>query len=151
MVVYGPAPPLAAQDGGEGCTYTACALRVEPGGFFSRGTIVRGVGGTEVGELDRSAEVEELFQRDDSAAAYFARFSESDRRADWLERLSGALTLAGVGVMIGAGEHEAWIVGLEAGGFVVGLASNVPRRRASRAFSNAMWWYNRSLVPKDPR
>lgn len=145
-LVAGPSSPLAGQERPEPCTYAACALRVEPRGFFSRAIVVRGGEGVEVAWRDPSPELEELFQRHDSAASHYASFTTSDRRADWLGRLGTALVVASVVVAIAGRDHGPWAIGLEAGGIAVGFGASFPRSAANRAFSRAVWWYNRSLA-----
>lgn len=140
---------LRGQDASEPCSYDACALRVEPRGFFSETTVVRGTEGTVVATQDRNGDLERLFQASDSAAVHYASFAVSDRHADWLSGLSGGLALASLVVVASEGdwdEWNGWPLGLDIGAFVVGIAAVFPRRNADRAFSRAVWWYNRDLA-----
>ena len=130
-----------------GCTWDACALRVE-GGSLLQG--VRGeVRGTIVG---LTPDVAILTAGPDSAAAYAARFTIARPRSDLWETWGGL----GRGIAMAAwihfsladtGDGWAWTA---AALMPVAQSARAHARRqdviAERSLERAVWWYNRELA-----
>jgi hypothetical protein len=103
-----------------------------------------------VADYGPSVILEELFQISDSAAVLYGEFVTSHHSATWLSRAGALLYLSAPFVSLLAEDDDgraALYIGLTLGGFGFTLASYPPRRRASRAMSRAMWWYNAELSP----
>ena len=138
--------PVRAQ--GSDCRYETCALRLDPGGFFSGSSIVRGADGSEVADYEPSAALEQIFLINDSAAVSYNQFAKSHRSAMWLYRAGGLLYLSAALVpflLDRSDSSDALYIGLSLGGVGFGMASIAPRQRASRSMSRAIWWYNGEL------
>jgi hypothetical protein len=116
--------PVRAQE--PVCNYRTCALRIEPGGFFSGSSIVRGAAGLEVADYGPSVVLRDLFQASDSAAVLYAEFEKSHRSATWLNRAGALLYLSAPFVSLLAEDDDsrgAVYIGLTLGGFGFALAS----------------------------
>lgn len=139
--------PAAAVAQEAGCSWDACALRVE-GGSLLQG--VRGeVRGTVVG---LAPDVTILREGPDSAAVYAARFSLARPRSDQWETWGGL----GRGIALAAwihfamadtGDGWAWTAAVL---MPVSQSARAHARRqdviAERALERAVWWYNRELA-----
>ena len=132
------------------CAYEACALRiVDGGGYFGTQVVVRGREGYSVAMARRSATLDSLFAVNDSAAAYYADFETKERYADWFGWAGAGLMVSGfIADLIGEGGLFSRSFLLYGGGLVVTYGVALPfQRRAGTDLSNAIWWYNRSLLP----
>ena len=140
----------SAQEPPADCTYRACALRVvDGGGYFGIQVVVRGQEGYSVAPMRRSPTLENVFAVNDSSAAYYASFARNERNADWTGWLGVGLMVSGFLVDIFGDEgffSSSFL--LYGGGLAVTYGIALPiQRRAVTDLSNAIWWYNRSLVP----
>lgn len=147
LVLYCEA--ASAQEPQTLCSYEACALRViDGGGYFGSQVLVRGREGHSVGVARRSATLDDLFAVNDSAAAHYARFETHERYADWFGWLGTGLMLSGfIADLIGEGGLFSRSFLLYGGGLAVTYGAALPaQRRASTDLSNAIWWYNQSLL-----
>lgn len=148
LVTVGLAVPgsMSAQEAGQPCTYETCALRLRPSGFFSTSKVVRGVQGVPVAGYRPSQTLQNLFAVEDSASAHYAVFASQYRAASRFNWLGLGLAVGGLILELRADDHPSgWGAGLLAGGYTMFFVANVPRRKAADAFSQAVWWYNRSL------
>ena len=140
------APALApAQEVPPACSFAACALRLERGGIFSGSKVLRGADGEFVGDYEPSTVLQDLFAAGDSTAAYYAEFTVAHRSAKRRSMIGLALSTVGLGVLFISGDTT-WGPVLHIGGLVVEVTSAGPRAGAQRAFSRAVWWYNRGLA-----
>jgi len=133
----------------QACSYDVCALRVvDGGGYFASQVVVRGRQGYSLALARRSATLEDLFAANDSASTYYARFETHDRQADWFGWIGSGLLLTGlVADIFGEGGLSSRSFLLYGGGIAVTYGVAIPaQRRASTDLSNAVWWYNRSLL-----
>ena len=137
---------IPAQDVPADCTYETCALRVEPGGWFSSAKLVRGAGAIEIGGRGPSPTLEALLAGNDSAMAHYEDLVVADRRADRSTIVAVMLSGASLAVyVVGDREWNGWSAGLMAGYFGIAIPTAIVRNRASRSLSRALWWYNGSL------
>jgi hypothetical protein len=140
---------LSAQEPLVACPYDACALRVvDGGGYFGTQVVVRGREGYSVAMARRSATLEDLFAVNDSAAAYYARFETRERYSDWFGWTGTGLMVAGfIADLIDEGGLFSRSFLFYGGGLAVTYGIALPlQRRAQTDLSNAVWWYNRSLL-----
>jgi hypothetical protein len=131
------------------CSYDACALRVvDGGGYFATQVVVRGREGYSLAMARRSATLDSVFAVNDSSAAYYARFETNERYADWFGWIGTGLMLSGfIADLAGEGGLFSRTFLLYGGGLAVTYGVALPfQRRASTDLSNAIWWYNRSLL-----
>ena len=141
--------PAAASTQQVPCSYEACALRVvDGGGYFGSQVVVRGREGYSVAFARRSATLESLFAVNDSARVHYARFKTHERRADWFGWAGAGLMVSGfIADLVGEGGWFSRSFLLYGGGLAVTYGAALPaQRRASTDLSNAIWWYNQSLV-----
>jgi len=139
----------AASAQGPACSYEACGLRVvDGGGYFASQVVVRGRQGYSVALARRSTTLDDLFAVSDSAAVHYARFETQDRYADVFGWIGTGLMVSGFVVdLLGEGGLFSRSFLLYGGGLAVTYGVALPaQRRASTALSNAIWWYNRSLL-----
>lgn len=139
----------SAQQPQSSCTYETCALRVvDGGGYFAPQVVVRGSEGYSVALARRSETLENVFAVNDSAAAYYARFETRERYADWSGWIGTGLMLAGfIFDIAGEGGFFSRSFFLYGGGLAVTYGVAMPLQgRAGTDLSNAIWWYNRSLL-----
>jgi hypothetical protein len=139
----------SAQEPQPSCSYDACALRViDGGGYFASQVVVQGRDGTSVALARRSDTLHDLFSVSDSAVVYYARFASHERYADWFGWTGTGLMIAGfIADLVGEGGLFSRSFLLYGGGLAVTYGAALPaQRRASTDLSNAIWWYNRSLV-----
>lgn len=148
--------PLLASDAASAqqlrtpCAYEECALRVvDGGGYFGTQVVVRGRQGYSVALARRSATLEDLFAVNDSSAAYYSAFESKERWADifgWTG--SGLMVLGFIFDLAGEGGLFSRSFLLYGGGLAVTYGVALPfQRRAGTDLSNAIWWYNRALMP----
>ena len=143
------ASPAFAQQPQVRCSYETCALRVVDGGdWFGSQVVVQGRQGYSVAYARRSETLAELFASSDSARSYYARFETHDRYADWSGWLGTGLMLTGfIADIFGEGGFFSRSFFLYGGGLAVTYGVALPyQRRAATDLSNAIWWYNRSLI-----
>lgn len=97
----------------------------------------------------RSATLNSLFAVNDSAAAHYARFETHDRYADVFGWIGTGLMLSGfIADLVGEGGLFSRNFLLYGGGLAVTYGVALPsQRRAATDLSNAIWWYNQSLLP----
>lgn len=120
------------------CTYSSCALRVEPGLRGPR--LVRGRASAVAVELGglTPPSVDELFASSDSAATYAARYTHA-------ERVNRLLTYGGIiAGAVGLSQADR-SNGYTFGGLGALLASIPFQHSAERSLSRAVWWYNAAL------
>lgn len=140
---------VSAQEPPTPCSYDVCALRViDSGGYFGSPVVVRGLEGISVAPARRSDTLESTFGDDARAAAYYARFETNDRYAEWSGFLGAGLMFFGfVADLVGEGGLFSRSFILYGGGLAVTYGVSMPLQgRASTDLSNAIWWYNRSLL-----
>ncbi len=136
----------SAQTARDSCSWEDCALRVRARGWFSPAKVVRGIDGVTVARFDRADTLRTLFGVSDSARAHYDLFAASDRRADALSGIGGALLLASVIVGVTDDDPDSpWAFGLSFAGLGLSLLAVRPRSRSSTELETAIWWYNRSL------
>lgn len=127
----------------DGCSYDACALRVEPG-WFSR-DIVQGVDGVGVGRFGViDSDLEEAVAGSDYAADQARAYDRSHRLALLSGIAGSALILLSATVAVGDGD-EAVSSAASLGGIALGFASVRFQMSAEQALSRAVWEYNRTL------
>jgi hypothetical protein len=139
----------AAQQRQALCSYEACALRVvDGGGYFGAQVVVQGREGYALAAARRSATLEGVFAVDDSAAVYYSRFETHERYADWSGWVGTGLMLTGfVTDLVGEGGLFSKSFLFYGGGLAVTYGVALPlQRRSATDLSNAIWWYNRSLL-----
>lgn len=130
------------------CTYDTCALRVESGLFSTR--LVRGVEGVPVSGLG-------LFRSSLSEVVGGSERALEHARVYDRTRTPAALTALGAGLLLGLGLATAQddqvsdgvSLGMTLGGLGLTVVSIQLGTRSQRAFSRALWWYNRDL-PREP-
>lgn len=135
-----PTPPI------DGCSYDSCALRVEPGGFFTRPVLLRGVDGERVGRFGmRSPDLAALVAGSDSAVAH-ARAARPHQLRGGVARLLG--TIAGVAAFVigrnDANSDNVWPLSLAAAG--LGVYAGYEGRLAQREVARSVWWYNQRVA-----
>lgn len=140
------ASPAFAQDepADSLCTYDTCALRVESGFLSTR--IVRGVEGVPVSGLG-------LFGTSLSEVVGSSERALEHARIYDRTRTPAALTALGAGLLLGFGAAMAQDeqvsdgvgLGMTIGGLGLAVVSIQLGNRSQRAFSRALWWYNRDL------
>jgi hypothetical protein len=110
--------------------------------------VVRGRQAVSVAPARRSTTLDSLFAVNDQAAAYYARFEDNERYADWSSWVGAGLMFSGfVADLIGEGGLFSRSFLLYGGGLAVTYGVAVPfQGRASTDLSNAIWWYNRFLL-----
>lgn len=141
--------PASAQVPQGPCSYDECALRIiDGGGYFGSQYVVRGSAGYSVAIARRSDTLEELFAVSDSSATYYANFETHERYADWFGWIGTGLMLSGfVADLVGEGGVFSRSFLLYGGGLTVTYGLAVPQqRKAATDLSNAIWWYNQSLL-----
>lgn len=130
------------------CTYDTCALRVESG-FFST-QIVCGAEGTPVSRFGLfGSDLSEVVGSSERALEYARIYDRT--------RTPAALTALGAGLLLGFGAAAAQDnqvsdgvgLGMTIGGLGLAVVSFQLGTRSQRAFSRALWWYNRDL-PRAP-
>ena len=125
-------------------TYDTCAIRQEG----SR--LLRGAASVEVGHLGlwSAPRMTDLVQGSDSARTYALRFDENYNSGTRLSFLGVALSIP-IFVQLAPGnrrtQSEAWLIGLAVPSLVFNIAAGFKLRRARKALSSALWWYNRDL------
>ena len=145
------ASPVFAQQGADSlCTYDACALRVESAFLGTR--LVRGTEGVPVASLG-------LFGSDLSEVVGSSERALEHARVYDRTRTPAVLTALGAGLLLAFGSAatngEAFEVsdgvalGALLGGIGLGVVSIRLSVQSGRAFSRALWWYNRDL-PREP-
>ena len=131
-----------------GCTYDACALRIEPG-LFSR-DILQGVDAVRVGRFGIiESDLAEAVQGAEYAVEQAHAYDRSHRTALLAGIASAALVVLSVpeGLVGGSDAvHTAFLVG----GLGLGFASARAEVNAQRALSRAVWEYNRVLPTDGP-
>lgn len=142
--------PAFAQEGPADslCTYDTCALRVESGFLGTR--LVRGAEGAPVSGLG-------LFGSNLSEVVGSSGRALEHARVYDRTRTPAALTALGAGLLLGFGLATAQddqvsdgvSLGLTLGGIGLTVVSIRLGSQSQRAFSRALWWYNRGL-PREP-
>jgi hypothetical protein len=128
--------------------FDSCALRVRHGLF--RTEIVRGTEGLRVAGIGwGNPPLGELFARSPRATVSFEAFRRDHIRSSWMTALGG-IEIVG-GLVARARDHEDWARALTIGGIVVEVAGMIFRARADEHLSDAIWWYNRSLLEDGDR
>ena len=135
-----PAPPPPV----ESCSYDACALRVDPGGFFSRPTLRRGIAGERVERAGFTGfDLPRLVQGSDSAMHYARAYRTSAKRAGVAGLVGGLLAITAVVVSESTDASAApYSVAATALGFYTGFEA----RRALGGLSRSLWWYNQRVA-----
>jgi hypothetical protein len=102
-----------------------------------------------VAYVRRSATLENVFQVNDSSAAYYAKFETHERYSDWLGWTGAGLMVSGfIADLLGKGGLFSRSFLLYGGGLAVTYGVALPMQgRARSDLSQAIWWYNRSLFP----
>jgi hypothetical protein len=137
--------PLAAQR--VGCTYDACALRVQSPSLLAPAMLVRGAAAEELAPLTPFGEtIAQFFERGDSAYAHALRY-------DRLTPTAGVLNIAGPALLILGPLLTDWrqrpiaSFTLLAGGLGMTLYGTHLANTANEALNRAIWWHNRELRP----
>lgn len=149
VVLATPASAQAPSNIDSSCTYSTCALRVEPAYWGPR--LVRGPSGEPVGRagfFGGGAEI--LSQGGDSARLYHQEYRQSARRASVLALLGSGLYVVGLFRTGGLRANPLDDVGIGttvAGAVALGFSISA-QRRAGRGLSRAVWWYNHSLAER---
>jgi hypothetical protein len=128
----------------ESCSYDACALRVEPGGFFSRPTLVRGLAAERVARAGfRGFDLQPIVQGADSAVHYARAYRASQTRAS----ISGlTATLLGITAAIVSQSSDDSAVPYTVAASVVGVYTGYEVRRSLGRLSRSLWWYNQRVA-----
>ena len=130
-----------------GCTYESCAVRIEPGGFFSGPKLLRGRAGERIGSLGMfGGGVDSLLAGPDSAAAYARRYVSNIRPASTLGLLG---TLAFIVASVrsdGYRDTDGTTTAIALTGAGLAIVAAPFAMRASRSLSRAVWYYN-SVLP----
>ena len=126
-----------------GCTYEACALRVEPR-FFSAPKLLRGRTGVEVGKLGAfGGGVDTLLAGPDSAVAYTRRYVTAARTSNTLALIGAA---AYVALLVHNdnfnNDWKSTDTALGITGLAFGIAAIPFGLRAHQSLSRAVWFYN---------
>jgi hypothetical protein len=139
-----PVLPLHAQAPGPACSYTTCAIRVEPSLFGTR--IVRGVEAqpvAQVGIFGARPRLSELVAISEPAVQQ-ARIFERQGPRGTLLLLSGMML-----AVIPAFSGESWSDELRLGSGLAGVGltlwGSFTMAEAQRALSRSIWWYNSEL------
>jgi len=132
-----------------GCdAYEDCALRVQYRLF--RTEIVRGMESNRVARIGLGTPpLDEILSRSRRATVSFEGYREDHRRSSWLTVLGGIEIMAGL--VARAQDKEDWAVALSISGVLIEVGARIFNSRANEHLSEAVWWYNESLVPKGAR
>lgn len=125
-------------------TYDTCVLRLTPTGWDGARSSA-GVSEPPSSPGEPSATLQDLFARNNSAAARYRPFARRDWCADGIDWTSGALLAVGLALPVIDG-RSAPSTGMEAAGialFLFGIP--IVRNQAERELTSAIWWYNREL------
>lgn len=140
-----PAVSQQAPAVAEPCTYDTCALRVE------RGHVLRGMEGVPVRRIGLFGPgLEPLVQGSDRAVEY-ARIYDQTRTTSALLTLASAAIggVYGLALINDGGRpfqnNDQVRLGAMVAGIGVMFYGTHVQNRAQRAFSRAIWWYNRDL------
>lgn len=129
----------------ESCSYDACALRVEPGGFFSRPVLLRGVSAERVQRAGfRGFDLQGVVQGSDSAVRYARDYRASQTRASAAGLVGTALAVTAL--IISQSDDDTPVMPYSIGASVVGVYAGFEARRALGALSRALWWHNRQVA-----
>ncbi len=143
-------PPAFAQEvpADSLCTYDTCALRVESAFLGTR--LVRGIEGVPVAGVG-------LFGSNLSEVVGSSERALEHARIYDRTRTPAVLTALGAGLLLGFGAATAQddqvsdgvSLGMTLGGLGLTVVSIRLGSQSQRAFSRALWWYNRDL-PRGP-
>ena len=137
--------PTPAGPAVEQCGYDACALRVEPGGFFTRPVLLRGVSAERVQRAGfRGFDLEGVVQGSDSAARHARDYRASQTRASAAGLVGTALAVTAL--IVSQSDGDAPVMPYSVGASAVGLYAGFEARRAAAALSRSLWWHNRRVA-----
>ena len=135
-----PVPPIAE------CSYDACALRVEPGGFFSRPRLLRGVNAEPVARFGIAGpDLAALVAGSDSAVAHALAFRPHQIRAG-VAGLASTIAAAAA-IVIGwndVNDNNLWPLSIASLG--LGVYAGYEARLAQREVARSVWWYNQRVA-----
>ncbi len=145
LLATAPAAQPVATPRPDGCTYDACALRVEPG-LFSR-DLLQGVDAVRVGRFGIiDSDLEDAVAGSEYAVEQ-AREYDRSRRLSLLSGVAGVALLA-LSAPDGPLSSEGAQTAAGFGALALGFASVRFQLSAERALSRAVWEYNR-VLPTD--
>ena len=130
------------------CDYASCALRIHGR------SVLAGEATREVGRYGRfsSPELGPLMEVSDSASYYFSIVEDNYGRGQIMSLIGGMAfvfsPIAIVGWDDSPGEWIGW--GMLVGGFGLVWSGNRRIRTARNAMSDAIWWYNSTMVSSAP-
>jgi hypothetical protein len=145
------APPLAAQRATpvppiDECSYDRCALRVEPGGFFSRPTLVRGVDAERVARFGiNGPDLAAIVAGSDSAVAHARAFRPHQLRAGVAGLLS-TIAVVAAGVIARNAANVDNVAPLSIASIGLGVYAGYEARLAQREVARSVWWYNQRVA-----